>query len=63
MKAEIETEPAEETMDVDVVVVGGSGVFSAGQMFGAIEEENLDYVREVFLEHTMDFPVDELCEK
>ncbi len=89
MKVPLDTEYTEETMDVDVVVVGagltglmtaavlkdsgvdnviviemqgmvgGSGVYSAGQMFGAIEEEDLDYVRNVYMEHTMDYPVTE----
>lgn len=44
-------------------VTGGSGVFSAGQMYGSIEDgEHMDYVRETFMELTMDFPASEETE-
>lgn len=93
MSAAPVTETINETVDVDVVVVGaglaglmtaavlkesgvenvlliemqgvtgGSGVFSAGQMYGSIEDgEHMDYVRETFMDLTMDFPASEETE-
>lgn len=43
-------------------MLGGSSVYSAGQMYGAIEDEKLDYAREVYLERTLTFPMSEEAE-